>query len=443
MYKPKDRKTELLFKELLPPGGKLDENNRWFKYYSLIDWDRLEQEYLKYFSNTGRPGLDARLVIGALCIKHMMGVSDVEVVVMIQENPYMQYFCGLEQFATKKLFDDSSLTKLRKKIGVKFFKELEKNIMGELKKKRIIRSRGMMVDATVFPSNIRYPTDTGLLNDAREWLVKVIDELCKELGKRVRTYKRVARKTYLTLTKKKNKTVKEIRRGKKRILQFVRRNIRQLNELLEEMTEIRYDARGKVIERLKVVEKIYEQQRELYREKTRQIKDRIVSLHQPQVRPICRGKAGKKTEFGPKGALTLVDKFLFLDKLSNSAFSEADTELVKAQLGRFGEKFGKEPEYCIGDGLYGTRENREMLREKGIRDAFKKLGRKTKSSVSNREEKWKRKKQRERNRIEGFIGNLKEHYGGGCIKYRIAGGDEIWVRMELAMMNVHTAARRI
>lgn len=242
-----------------------------------------------------------------------MGVSDVEVKVMIQENPYMQYFCGFEQFATKKLFDDSSLTKIRKKIGVKFFRKLEDSITEELKKKKIIRSRGMMMDATVFPSNIRYPTDTGLLNDAREWLVKVIDELGKQIGKEVRTYKRVARKTYLNLAKKKNKTSKQIRRGKKQMLQFVRRNMRQLKEILEEMKSLGYEVADKVMERLKVIEKIYEQQKEMYHKKTNRIKNRIVSLHQPQVRPICRGKTGKKTEFGPKGALTLVDGFLFLE----------------------------------------------------------------------------------------------------------------------------------
>jgi len=441
MYRPKDRKTELLFKELLPLGGKLDENNRWFKYYSLIDWDKLEQEYLKYFSNTGRPGLDARLIIGALCIKHMMGVSDAEVVIMIQENPYMQYFCGLEQFATKKLFDDSSLTKIRKKIGVKFFKKLEKSIIEELKKRKIIRSRGMMLDATVFPSNIRYPTDVGLLNSAREWLVNTIDKLGREIGKKVRTYKRVARKSYLNLAKKKNKTTKEIRKINKQMLQFVRRNKKQLKEIIEKMGGFGHKVSGEVIKQLAVIEKIYEQQMEMYIKKTRQIKDRIVSLHLPEVRPICRGKAGKKTEFGPKGTMTSVDGFLFLDKLENSAFPEADTELVKTQIENFRQKFGKMPEYCIGDGIYGTRENREMLKEKGIRDAFRKLGRKTQGCA--REERWKKKKQRERSQIEGFIGNVKEHYGCRQIKYRIAGGDEIWVRMGLTMMNLHTAAQRI
>ena len=123
MYRPKDRKTEVLFKELFPLGGKLDENNRWFKERSLIAWAQLEQEYLKYFSNTGRPGLDARMVIGSLCIKHMMGVSDVEVAAMIQENPYMQYFCGLEQFATKKLFNDSSRDEAQEENRSKVFYE--------------------------------------------------------------------------------------------------------------------------------------------------------------------------------------------------------------------------------------------------------------------------------------------------------------------------------
>lgn len=442
MYKGKDRKTKTLFDELLFPfGGKLDEENRWFKYRSLIDWDKLEKKYEKYFSDKGRPSLDGQLVIGALCIKHMMGISDVEVVDMIQENPYMQHFCGLDQFVTKSLFDESSLTKIRKRIGVKFFKEIEDNIFEELKKKKIIRAKGMMIDATVFPKKIKYPIDTGILNDAREWLVKVIDGIGKEMGKKVRTYKRIARKTYLNLAKKRNKTKKQIRKGKKELLQFMRRNIKQIKEILKKRKEMGYEIKEEVIKRLKVVEKIYEQQKEMYVKKINQIKERIVSLHQPQVRPICRGKSGKKTEFGPKGAVSLVDGFLFLDKISNEAFSEAETELVKKQIENFEEKFGKKPEYCTGDGLYGTRGNRSMLKEMEIRNAFKGLGRN--AYAQDRKDKWKKKKQRERNQIEGFIGNSKEHYDCDKIRYKIEGGEEIWVRMNFAMMNLHRAMQRI
>lgn len=217
--------------------------------------------------------------------------------------------------------------------------------------------------------------------------------------------------------------------------------MRQLKEILEEMKSLGYEVADKAMERLKVIEKIYEQQKEMYHKKTNRIKNRIVSLHQPQVRPICRGKTGKKTEFGPKGALTLVDGFLFLDKLSNDAFPEADTELVKAQIKNFKRRFGKGPNYCTGDGTYGTRENREMLKGMDIRDAFKGLGRNARER--DRKDRWKKKKQRERNQIEGFIGNSKEHYDCRRIKYRIAGGDEIWVRMGLTMMNLHRAVQGI
>jgi len=82
-----------------------------------------------------------------------------------------------------------------------------------------------------------------------------------------------------------------------------------------------------------------------------------------------------------------------------------------------------------------------MLKEMDIRDAFKKLGRN--ALERDKKDRWKKKKQRERSQIEGFIGNSKEHYECGRIKYRIDGGDEIWVRMGLTMMNLRRAMQRI
>ncbi|MEE9189164.1 MAG: transposase [Candidatus Neomarinimicrobiota bacterium] len=89
MYKGKDRKTIPLFEELFPFGGKLDENNRWLRIAELIPWDELEAEYRGYFSDIGRPALDAHLVIGLFLLKHMTGLSDREVVQAVMENPYM------------------------------------------------------------------------------------------------------------------------------------------------------------------------------------------------------------------------------------------------------------------------------------------------------------------------------------------------------------------
>ena len=74
----------------------LDENNRWVKISQCIPWDELAESYYQGLSTeTGRPAKDARLVIGAVIIKHKLSLSDVETVCQIQENPYMQYFVGL------------------------------------------------------------------------------------------------------------------------------------------------------------------------------------------------------------------------------------------------------------------------------------------------------------------------------------------------------------
>ena len=115
-----------------------------------------------------------------------------------------------------------------------FFRYMERRTYEILIERRIIRAKGMLIDATVFPEAIKYPTDVGLLNDVREWLVKSIRKLGNALGvKRVRTYKRKARQEYLKFAKKKTKTKKTIAKAKKAMLQYVRRNLRQMWELVE------------------------------------------------------------------------------------------------------------------------------------------------------------------------------------------------------------------
>ena len=172
MYKSKDRKTIPLFPELFPFGGKLDERNRWLRIAELIPWEELEDEYRKHFSDVGRPAKDAQLIIGLLLLKHMTGQSDEGLVAEVLENPYKQAFCGFRSFITEDVLDSSTLTKMRERLGLTFFKELERETYKVLIDRKIIKAKGMLVDATVLPEDIKYPTDVGLLNDVREWLVK-------------------------------------------------------------------------------------------------------------------------------------------------------------------------------------------------------------------------------------------------------------------------------
>ena len=88
-----------------PPGMMLDPNNRWVRLSDCIPWDNLAQSYHKTLSATsGRLCKDARIVIGAIIIKHKLSVSDEETVEQIRENPYLQYFIGLKSFQSKAFF---------------------------------------------------------------------------------------------------------------------------------------------------------------------------------------------------------------------------------------------------------------------------------------------------------------------------------------------------
>ena len=133
---------------------------------------------------------------------------------------------------------------------------------------------------------------------AREMNLKQIKEISKRTGEKVRTYKRKARKLFLNFSKKKQKTRKMIKKSKKEMLQYVRRNLKQLRERLHHIDE---SARPEIEKLLEIAQRIYEQQYHMYKEKVNKIDERIVSWWREYVRPIKRGKGGRKNvEFGPK-----------------------------------------------------------------------------------------------------------------------------------------------
>ena len=442
MYKRPDRQTLHLFEELFPYGGKLDSENRWLKIAKLIPWVELEEKYAVSFSDRGRPGTDARLAVGLFLLKHMSGKSDEEVVMELLENPYWQSFCGLETFATASTIEASTLSRLRKRLGLAYVREMEEATYRVLIEKKILRAKGMLADGTVIPENIKYPNDVGLLNDVREWVVKHIKGIGQDIGRKYRTYCRKARQVHLSFAKSKRKTKRQIKRAKRQMLQFVRRNLRQLEEALQEA--YRKGSRGVLLigEKLGTAKKIFEQQWEMYKQGSHRVKDRIVSFHRPWVRPIKRGKNGKDVEFGAKAAMSHVDGFLFLDRIHHNNFSESQTEVVREQIENYEARFGKKPSSFTGDKAYGSRENRQWIEtEKQIRSSFIQLGKRKPSQ--DKMTRWFKRKQKERNRIEGHFGHGKEHYRLDRVWYYGKDGSEIWTRGGILAMNLMTAAARV
>jgi transposase, IS5 family len=207
----------------LPFGGKLNPENRWIKWHKVIPWDEFAIRYYRTLDpRQGRPAKNARLVIGALIIKHKLTLSDEETVLQIQENPYLQYFVGFSSFQDKQPLAPSLFVEIRKRMGKDVFSAFEEVILEKLAlskksttnedekedkgEEEPVENKGkMLVDATVAEQAIRYPTDLSLLNEAREISEQLIDDLYKQSDypKKPRTYRRVARKNYLNLAKKK------------------------------------------------------------------------------------------------------------------------------------------------------------------------------------------------------------------------------------------------
>ena len=461
----------------------LDKHNRWVKLSECIPWDKLAESYHKNFtSTTGRPIKDAQLVIGAVIIKHKLNLSDRETVSQIQENPYLQYFVGLPGFQNEEPFAPSLLEEIRKRMGQSVFDEFQRTIINAVaeekhKKQTVLSSDNtadkgsgsddnepptgtqakesekeaepdrqgkLILDATVAPQAIRYPTDLSLLNEAREFSEQIIDKLYPwtDQKKKPRTYRVKARKAYLAIAKQKRPSAKSRRKGLKQQLQYLRRNLGHIKKLMAHWPEgTPVDALPRwLMYRYWVIQHVYQQQNDMYKNRSRRCDDRIVSISQPYVRPIIRGKLDKPVEFGAKLSASLNgDGIACIDELRWDAFHEGKD--LKEQVEIYRKRMGYYPEVVYADPAYGSRENRAYLKSRGIRFAGKPLGRPRKETEENREELKKLKAQRredylQRIPIEGKFGQGKNGYRLNYIRAKRADTSVSWINSIFLVMNL-------
>lgn len=425
----------------------LDPKNRWIQLSSITPWDDLVREYIKSLNpKYGTPGLNPRVAVGSLIVKHKLNLSDEEIVRTIQENIFIQYFLGLDRYHPKPLFHPSVFVDLRKRMGIANYDRVSQKIIQfarseELKEKgkgqkRVKKNWGVLqLDATVADQYIKYPNDLELLNDSREWSEDLIDIIFEAsmLPKKPRTYRRVARNDYLNVAKKKNKTTKEIRKAIRKQLNYLRRNFGYIDNLLDMFEQGAFPLNHTEQRYLWVIREVYRQQDYMYRNNTHQCEHRIVSIHQPHVRPIVRGKARSKVEFGSKLGVSLNCGYARIDKLSWDAYNECND--VEAQVEAFKHIHGHYPEILLVDKIYLTRRNREWLNEKGIQITNKPLGRPKKETSYAKSKK--KKLKNKRNQIEGKFGEAKNGNSLNKVRARLKDTSESWVAGIFFVMNLN------
>ena len=377
----------------------LKEDNRWVKKAQTIPWLEIEHRYAALFTNRkGNVAKPLRLALGACIIQAEYGYSDEETALQIQENPYLQYFCGYPGYDDEKLpFDPSLMVYFRKRLTPEVLGEINEMILRDAKARQSkeIKSEDhddsdhdsgqdgnsgtMIVDATCAPSNIRYPQDVSLLNEARENAEKLLDVLHDPTdGKKPRTYRKRARKDYLKYTRCRKHTAKMTRKAIGKQLAYLRRDL----DAIDGKLSLGKSLTTRQMERLDTICTIYEQQKYMYDNHTHSVPDRIVSVSQPFVRPIVRGKAGKPVEFGAKLDISVVDGWTRLECCSFDAYNEAGN--LQAMVERFRAREGHYPSRILADKIYRNRENLSYCKERGIRLSGPALGRPRKGDIRDK-----------------------------------------------------------
>ena len=461
MYK-REPKNQLSFEDFyLPFGGHLNEKNRWVQLAALIPWEEFEEEYAKQFSSNGMgaPAKPLRMALGAELIKRKLNITDEEVVEQLKENPYLQYFIGMESYRDEAPFDPSMMTHFRERLSLEMINRVNERVIENQHKKKEQKKTGqnesgkeeenvsnkgkLLLDATCIPQDIRYPTDLSLLAEARENTERVIDRLYEAGGKqgnKPRTYRKKARKEYLSIVKQRNKNRKSIRRGVKKQLGFLSRNLRIIekqaeNVGLEVLKEREY-------RNLLVCQEVYRQQQQMYKNRECRIEDRIVSISQPHIRPIKRGKAGRETEFGSKVLLSVVSGYVRIEKLEWDNYNES--MLFEESVESYKKRYGCYPESAHVDKIFITKNNRSYCKERGIRISGPSLGRPSVDIEKTREvRKQEARDSRDRIPVEGKIGNCKRKYGLDRVFAKKANTSECEIAIGILLLNLDKSLRDI
>ena len=434
----------------LPFGGKLRSDNRWVKLAKFIPWGKFEISYSRSLkrSGFGPPAKSVRVALGALIIKERLRTSDEETVEQIRENPYLQYFLGFEEYKDEAPFHPTMFVYFRKRIS----KDMVCKINEAVNKKAVSKTQKssddddndstpqnkgkLLVDATCAPADITFPTDLKLLNKAREKSEQIIDVLHhphKGKMKKPRTYRKKARKVFLTVAKNKRLSKGKRRKSIRKQIGYVSRNLKTINRLSNDSSLSLLDRR--LYKNLLVINELLRQQKWMHEQHENRINDRIVSISQPHVRPIKRGKANASTEFGAKISASLVDGYCFLDHLDWNNYNESGD--LSGQIEAYKERFGFYPSSVHADKIYRNRKNIKFCKKHDIRLSGPPLGRPPKELLKKRDQQ-KQAWQDEIDRIpiEGKFGQAKRRFSLSRIMNKLAKTSETAIAIIFLVMNL-------
>lgn len=485
----------------------LDKSNRWVILGDTLPWAELEMVYNSRLNNKDR-GADnkpARMVISAMLIKHKMNLSDEETILIIQENPYMQYMCGLPELTDKPIFHPSLFVTIRERITEKEINEMTVRLLEEQRRrkaeaeersdkdedgdtgpkteerkdkeedsdtvpkddngatkaeckensveedpfaKEFTDSKGRLhkgvlkMDATCANAEVRYPVDVDIIHDGCKVVDRYIHSICKALEIRdQRTSYKDARRAYLELVKMKKKGGRLVRLTKSYMLSCLNKELKQIVDLFVDHTGSKSLLTSYEQRILNATFDMYDQQLEMLKNGTHTCANRIISIFQPHIRPIVRGKAKAKVEFGAKIGVSIYEGYTFIDHHSWDAYNESSDMELHTRL--FEQRFGCLPATILADKIYMNKNNREYLKANEIKTYSKPLGRPPKEPRPPEYYDNMAKAIGDRNEAECSFGTGKRIYRADNIRAKLPNTAECWTGMCYFVKNVMKFLREL
>jgi len=382
----------------------------------------------------GRPSLPVAQVLRLFYLKEQYRLSDEVLIREVSDSIHWRRFChfGL----TDEMPDPSALSKWRHRLGADGIRKVNRAITLKLHEEKVVRGRKIRIDSTVIDADIHYPTDSGLIADGVKRLTRLgkqVQSAVKGTVTAVHDRSRSVKKRLLgigkLLRRRSGDAVQEVRKVTEELARIGERQMRTVAHLSEEARQKLARLRGKAVRRKAegLLHKVSEMQRllEAVIDQSRKvtageihIKERVVSLSDPDARPIKKGKLGQTVQFGYKIELVEGEKGFVTDCVTEHG-NPRDTDALVPALDRHRSTFGSYPDIVATDRGFSSYSNEEECRARGVRViAIPRCGRRSKARVMEEHSPSFRRASRWRAGIEARISVLKRMYGMRRSRYR-------------------------
>ncbi|HYG39619.1 MAG TPA: DDE transposase [Cytophagales bacterium] len=431
-------------KELFQP--QLYLNPKWYifketelgKIYQSIPWDRLGEclpvkikgaGAQRWFSNEG--------MFALMFLKSYLGLSDEKLIERFNTDYSLQIFCGKLLNINEIIKDKGIVSRIREYIADHADWQEVQWVLIDHWKRDMSNCHVLLMDASCYESYIRFPTDVKLLWESCQYVYeKQLFKLCKLIGTpRPRSKYNEQKQKQRAYDRTRKKTYQAGRKRKKALLHLLEKGLGQFQLLLNSHPHIQL--KTDQYSYLATIRKVLTQQQFLQTHPAKELKNRIVSLHKPYIRPIVRGKENKRVEFGMKVHMLQVDGICLIDQMSFKAFNESTR--LKMSVLKHKSIFGA-CHQLGADNIYATNSNRNYLTNKQIFTCFPKKGPKKHAPA---EEKLRSLLATQRATVmEGSFGSQKTSYGLNKIKARKEKTEMVWVFFGVMTANAVRISRR-